>query len=344
MPRVVSVFLPSWPTDRLMRKQATELRPSTGLLIDRLSVKGARPVEEQLGAAAGAGTSMPPAARSADGSEAPVPLILTSRSGSRRDVYALNAAARACGLNVGIPATKAQALVPDLIIRDAEPAADDAGLQKLALWALQRYSPVVAADPPDGLVVDTTGAAHLQGFEAAMLEDIVNRLAAVGVTARAALAGTWGSARAFARYAAGASRPCIVLPVGQGAQQLMRLPITALRLPAGMVAGLRKLGFDRIAINAGSFTCTGGNVAGIAVPIIGNSTFRAMIAAQVPAFGASPNLAQLLGNSNGSNGSGVKFELDASSLYGFFGNAYGSTPDSQGYLNGAPEAWKIYTL
>ena len=145
-----------------------------------------------------------------------------------------------------MPATKAQALVPSLSIRDAEPAADDEGPQKLALWALQRYSPVVAADPPDGLVIDTSGAAHLNGGEVAMVEDMVSRLAAVGVTARAALADTWGSAHAFARYAADASRPCVVLPAGQGVDQLMRLPIAALRLPTDMVAGLRKLGFDRI--------------------------------------------------------------------------------------------------
>ncbi len=178
--------------------------------------------------------------------KAEAPLILTSRSGSRREVFALNAAAQAAGLRIGMPATKAQALVPDLMIRDAEPLEDGAGLQKLAEWALQRYAPVVAVDPPDGLVIDATGAAHLYGGETAMLDDMVNRLAAAGVTARAAMAGTWGSAHAFARYAANERKRCLVVSPGCSIEPLMRLPVAALRLPRDMVAGLRKLGFDRI--------------------------------------------------------------------------------------------------
>ena len=117
---------------------------------------------------------------------------------------ALDAAARRAGLRVGMPAAKAQALVPGLIMRDADPAADAKALDRLALWALQRYAPVVAADPPDGLVIDVTGAAHLHGGEDAMLTGMVARLAASGITARAAIADSWGAAHAFARYGAAA--------------------------------------------------------------------------------------------------------------------------------------------
>ncbi len=78
-------------------------------------------------------------------------------------VLAADSAAYRAGLRVGMPATKAQALVLGLIVKDAEPAADAEALDRLALWALQRYSPMVAADPPDGLVIDATGAAHLHG-------------------------------------------------------------------------------------------------------------------------------------------------------------------------------------
>jgi hypothetical protein len=72
-------------------------------------------------------------------------------------VLAADAAARRAGLRVGMPATKAQALVVGLVIMDADPAADDAALDRLALWALQRYAPIAAADPPDGLIIDVTG-------------------------------------------------------------------------------------------------------------------------------------------------------------------------------------------
>jgi protein ImuB len=44
------------------------------------------------------------------------------------------------------------------VIQDADPAADAEALERLALWMLQRFAPIVAADPPDGIVIDSTGA------------------------------------------------------------------------------------------------------------------------------------------------------------------------------------------
>jgi protein ImuB len=200
MPRVVSLFLPTWPTDRVRRN---------------------------LGAAA------PPAE---------APLVLIGQEGRRRVVLAADRAALAAGLRVGMPATKAQALVKGLIVKDAEPAADIEALERLALWAL-RYAPIVAADPPDGLVIDTTGAAHLHGGEDAMVKAMVERLAASGVAARTAVADSWGAAHGIARCAA---RPVIVVPPGESAKAIVDLPIAALRLPKDMIDALRVLGFERV--------------------------------------------------------------------------------------------------
>jgi len=158
-------------------------------------------------------------------------------------VLALDAAARRAGLCPGMPAAKAQALVLGLIMRDADPAADEKALDRLALWALQRYAPVAAADPPDGLVIDVTGAAHLHGGEDALLTGMVARLAASCITAQAAIADSWGAAHAFARYAA---RPTLVIPVGESANFILDLPIAALRLPKPMVEDLSVLGFALI--------------------------------------------------------------------------------------------------
>lgn len=171
------------------------------------------------------------------------PFILTGSDGRRRVVRAANAAALALGLRIGMPASKAQALVEGLTIMDAEPEADADALDRLALWALRRYAPMVAADPPDGLVIDTTGADHLHGGESAMLADMVQRLAASGISARAAIADSWGAAHALARFG---PKPTLVVPIGEGATAIQHLPIAALRLPAEMVASLRRLGFDRI--------------------------------------------------------------------------------------------------
>jgi protein ImuB len=132
----------------------------------------------------------------------------------------------------------------------ADPAADASALDRLALWAL-RYSPIVAADPPDGLVIDATGAAHLHGGEAAMLTGMVERLTASGCAARAAIADSWDAAHAFARFAARPSAPVIVVPPGESATAVLDLPVEALRLPRETMADLRVLGFDRIGDLAG---------------------------------------------------------------------------------------------
>lgn len=158
-------------------------------------------------------------------------------------MLAADLAAERAGLRIGMAVTKAQALVPGLIVQDADTKADAEGLDRLALWALQRFSPIVAADPPDGLVVDTTGADHLHGGEAAMLTAMVQRFAASGVEARAAIADTWGAAHACARFA---GRSTVIIPAGANEPHLRHLPIAALRLDSGIVEGLRTLGFTTI--------------------------------------------------------------------------------------------------
>ncbi|RWM13989.1 MAG: DNA polymerase Y family protein [Mesorhizobium sp.] len=207
MPRVVSLFLPMWPTDRFRRKSVD-----------------AAPLPE-------------------------TPLVLVGRDGRRRVVLAADAAAQTAGLRIGMPASKAQALVPGLAIHDAEPEADEMALGRLALWALRRYAPIVAADPPDGLVIDTTGADHLHGGEAAMLTEMVERLGASRITARAAVADSWGAAHALARFG---GRQTFVIPSGETAQAVLPLPVAALRLPAVTIDGLRRLGFDTITDLAGT--------------------------------------------------------------------------------------------
>lgn len=200
MARVVSLFLPRWPTDRLRRS---------------------------------AGAAVPPVDR---------PLVLAGRAGSRRVVAALDATAAGLGLARGMVLAKAQALVPGLTIAEADPRGDGEALERLAVWAL-RFSPVVAADSPDGLVIDATGATHLHGGEAAMLAEMVRRFAATGIEARAAIAATRGLAHAAARFS---ERPTTRLAEEVTEAALRRLPIAALRLDRTVVDGLAGLGFERI--------------------------------------------------------------------------------------------------
>lgn len=169
--------------------------------------------------------------------------MVIARSGSKRWITAADRAALKLGLRVGMPAAKAQALFQGLVMIDADPSADIAALQRLTLWALSQYSPVVAMDPPDGIVMDTEGADHLQGGEALMLSGLVNRFRGRGLAARAAIADTWGAAHALAR-----SIDCetIIVPPGETANVVSRLPLPSLRLPADIVKSLHTLGFATV--------------------------------------------------------------------------------------------------
>ena len=159
-------------------------------------------------------------------------------------LLAVDAASRVAGLRVGMPLTQAQARVAGLVALDADPSADAAALERLAVWMLQRYAPIAAADPPDGIVIDSSGADHLHGGEAAMLADMLQRLASSGIAARAAIADTWGAAHALARHAADPTR---IAPLGRTRLALAALPVAGLRLPADTLGGLRELGLERIA-------------------------------------------------------------------------------------------------
>lgn len=131
-------------------------------------------------------------------------------------------------------------MVPDLTVADADPDADADGLYRLALWAL-RYSPMVSVDPPDSLWIDVTGASHLLGGERPLLDDLIRRLAAMGVAARAAVAGTPAAANAIASFG---HRPACV--VDDTLEVVSALPVAALRLPSEMTMELRRLGFETI--------------------------------------------------------------------------------------------------
>lgn len=140
-------------------------------------------------------------------------------------------------------AAKAQALVQGLHMVDADPAADLAALERLTIWALSQFSPVVAIDPPDGIVMDTEGADHLQGGEELMLSGLVNRFRALGLMARAVVADTWGAAYGLARAMTAETK---VVPTGKTADAVARLPLSSLRISSETVISLRTLGFQTV--------------------------------------------------------------------------------------------------
>lgn len=168
---------------------------------------------------------------------------MVGRRGSRREIVALDRAAVSVGLRKGMAVSKAQAMVRGLHLVDHDPKRDAEALERLALWALQRFSPIVVQDPPDGIVIDIAGADHLYGGEEAVLEKILAQVHGATLNASAALADSWGAAHAIARFH---HHQAVLIEKGEGNKIVSELPIAALRLPPAVVEGLKALGFQTI--------------------------------------------------------------------------------------------------
>ncbi len=128
------------------------------------------------------------------------PLALLEKHGNIRRIAALDEPATRAGLYLHQPLADALAVHPKLVCADAEQEAVEKALTALAAWA-QRYSPATAPAPPCGLWLDVTGCAHLWGGEDGLAHDLIARLDARGIPAKAAIAPTFGAAYALAHHA-----------------------------------------------------------------------------------------------------------------------------------------------
>ena len=158
-------------------------------------------------------------------------------------IAAVTEAARAAGARPGMRLTDARSLDPGLVAVAADAAGDCDLLDRLARWS-SRWSPLVEVDGADGIRLDASGVAHLFGGEAGLLRDIETRFAALGLTVRVAVAGTAGAAWGLARFQQRALTP--TLSREREREQLAPLPIAALRLPAGVIRTLQRLGLKTV--------------------------------------------------------------------------------------------------
>ena len=223
--RAVSVWLPRFATDLRVRRWA----------------------------AASGGTVSPAAAERRKG-----PLVIVAEANGQAILAAVDRAAAAAGLTLGLPLTDARALEPRLQTAPADPAGDNRALIALASWC-GRYTPWTAPDTDGrtggtgGIWLEITGAAHLFGGEAALLEDLGTRLTALGYAHRLAVAATPGAAWAAARFAPPAAGAAIVIASGIEATEraIAQFPVTALRIAPETAEGLHRLGLRRIGQLAG---------------------------------------------------------------------------------------------
>lgn len=173
------------------------------------------------------------------------PTVLITETAHGPRIEAANDAGRAAGAQSGMMLADARTLCPEIQTAPADPAGDLAFLEKLAVWA-QRWGPWSALDPPDGLLVDITAAAHLFGGEERLLADVEAAFAKRGLAVRTATAPTAGAAWALAHFGPARS---ILAPDPTGEilmRKLADLPVAALRLDADVLTVLRRLGLKRL--------------------------------------------------------------------------------------------------
>ena len=149
----------------------------------------------------------------------------------------VDAQAEDVGLRVGMPLADARAQIGELAVVPHDPVLDHDWLDRLA-QGCARYSPLVALDAPDGLILDIAGVEHLYNGEAGLVADVEMRLARLGMTLRHALGPTADAARALARYQ--------TRPAPDEGQAIRRLPVAALELEAEATTALIRAGLKTI--------------------------------------------------------------------------------------------------
>jgi protein ImuB len=170
-----------------------------------------------------------------------LPFVLRTSVHGRMVITAANTIAETKGINIGMVLADARAITHKLEVLDDKPELPVKLLKRLAEWCI-RFTPVVAIDPPDGLLFDATGCAHLWGGDASYVAEISKKLKARGYDVLIAMADTVGVAWGVARF----GKEPLVIPEGMHIESLLHLPPEALRLEAEAVDRLHKLGLHQV--------------------------------------------------------------------------------------------------
>ena len=161
-----------------------------------------------------------------------------------RRLVGVDAAAARLGLTPGLTLADARARHPGLVAVEADPAAEAKLLEKIADFCA-RYTPLVALDGVDGLMLDVAGVAHLFGGEAGLVGDAETRFSRLGFTLRCGLADNPRAAAALARFGAAP-----IAPAALGEKPFARLfhamPVAALGVAPELAADLSRAGLGRI--------------------------------------------------------------------------------------------------
>jgi len=169
------------------------------------------------------------------------PFVIAAPQHGRMVISAASPAAEVQGINAGMVVADARASVPHLQVIDGRPGLPDKLLKALGRWCI-RYTPMVAIDPPDGLILDISGCTHLWDGEPAYHKTVATQLGSKGYQVRMAIADTIGTAWAVARF----GKTADIVKNGGQLEVLSSLPPAALRLLPHILQRLDKLGLRTI--------------------------------------------------------------------------------------------------
>ena len=168
------------------------------------------------------------------------PSVVVAKQNNALLIYALDDLAVRAGLSIGLPLANARAICPELTVFDADEVADRKTLDDIADWC-DRFTPLVALDPPHGLYLDITGCAHLFGGERALLQ-IVMRRAGTARLCRQRRDRLDLDLRPHADAAGFRKNHCR----GRGGPAVGPLPVSALGAGDAITGGLRRAGLKTI--------------------------------------------------------------------------------------------------
>src|SRR6185437_697451 len=105
---------------------------------------------------------------------------VTGKRGNVEVLTAVDDAAGRLGLSSGLTLAQARAMHPGIEVIAENAEAEAALLESIADWCL-RYTPLIACDSPDGLLLDISGCAHLYDGEHKLVADLSGRLESAGL-------------------------------------------------------------------------------------------------------------------------------------------------------------------
>lgn len=167
--------------------------------------------------------------------------VLSTPVHGRMVVAAANALAQKNNIVKDMVVADARAVMPDLVVIDEMPELIDKLLKRLAEWCI-RFTPFVAVDPPDGLILDASGCSHLWGGDDQYIQAIGRKLNERGYDVRLAMADTPGVAWSIARY----GNDKMVVKPGGHKHAILTLPAQCLRVEQEAVERLHRLGLHRV--------------------------------------------------------------------------------------------------